>query len=90
MSSFALLIALHFCRARLQYSCYNLSFVYVRTLSVPCVCVRLSRFVRAINCTCMHGFQNNLAQLFSLTSRSAIRNICSGTLKVKVRLKVKQ
>ena len=28
--------------------------------------------VRAITSTIMHGFQNNLAQLFSLRSRSAI------------------
>ena len=33
----------------------------------------------------MHGFQNNLAQLFSL-SRSAILSIYSDRLKVRVRL----
>ena len=32
----------------------------------------------------MHGFQNNLAQLFSLRSSNAIWNNCSGRLKVKV------
>ena len=35
--------------------------------------------VRAISSTFMHGFQNNLVQLF-------IRNICLGKLKVKVTL----
>ena len=45
----------------------------VVTISVQCMCiVRLSAFVRAITSTFMHGFQNNLAQLFSLRSRSAI------------------
>ena len=34
----------------------------------------------------MHGFQNNFAQVFSLRSSSAIRNICLGRLKVKVTL----
>ena len=34
----------------------------------------------------MHEFQNYLAELFSLTSRSAILNICSGRLKVKITL----
>ena len=32
----------------------------------------------------MHGFQNDWAQLLSLRSRSAIRSICLGGLKVKV------
>ena len=32
----------------------------------------------------MHGFQNNLAQLFSLRIGNAICNICSSRLKVKV------
>ena len=63
----------------------------VLTISDPCMCVcctcvRPCRFVWAITSTFMHGFQNNLAQLFSLTSRSAIRNICSGRLKVRVTL----
>ena len=43
-------------------------------------------FVWAITCTFMHGFQNNLAQLFSLKSRIAILNFCRGRLKVKVTL----
>ena len=34
----------------------------------------------------MNGFQNNFAQLFSLRSRTASWNICSGKLKVKVTL----
>ena len=43
------------------------------TISVQCMCiVRLFAFVRAITSTFMHIFQNNLAQLFSLRSRSAI------------------
>ena len=34
-------------------------------LPLGCICiVRLSRFVWAITSTFMHGFQNNLAQLF--------------------------
>ena len=32
----------------------------------------------------MHGFQNNLAKLFSFKSKGAIGNICSGMLTVKV------
>ena len=36
--------------------------------------------VQALTSTFMHGFQNNLAQCFSLKSRSAIWNICSQTL----------
>ena len=41
-------------------------------ISVQCMCiVRLFAFVRAISSTFMHGFQNNLAQLFSLRSKSA-------------------
>ena len=39
--------------------------------------------VQALTSTSMHRFQNNLAQFFSLRSRSAI---CSGRLKVKVTL----
>ena len=37
----------------------------------------------------MHGFHNNLGQLLSLRSISAIRIICSGRLKVKVTLEGK-
>ena len=44
----------------------------VVTASVWCTCVRAcmhpSRFIRAITCTFLHGFQNNLAQLFSMRS----------------------
>ena len=32
----------------------------------------------------MHGFQNNFAQLLSSRRRSAVRNVCSRRLKVKV------
>ena len=42
--------------------------------------------VPAITPTFMHGFQNNLVQLFSLRSSSAISNIYSGMWKVKVTL----
>ena len=35
----------------------------------------------------MHGSLSKLAQAISLTNRSAIWNICSGKLKVKVTLK---
>ena len=38
------------------------------------------------NSTFRHGFQNNLEKLFSQMSSSAIRNICSGSLEVKVTL----
>ena len=34
----------------------------------------------------MHGFQNNLAQIFSLMSRCVMPNIHSGRSKVKVAL----
>ena len=37
-----------------------------------CVCMHPSGFVQAVTSTFMHGFQNNLAQLFSLRSRNAI------------------
>ena len=46
----------------------------------------LIELVQVITSTFMHGFQNTLVQLFSLRSRSAIRNFCSGRLKVKVTL----
>ena len=48
--------------------------------------VYLSGFVQAIISTFMHEFKNNFAQLFSLRSRSAVLNIFSGRLKVKVTL----
>ena len=51
---------------------------------VHALCVHLSGFIQVIPCTFVHGIQNNLAQLASLRSKSAIRNICSGRLKVKV------
>ena len=35
-----------------------------RCMCVRALCVRPSGFVRAINCTFVDGFQNNLAQLF--------------------------
>ena len=72
-SSFAVLIPLHFCRASLQaarHSWYNFSSVYVHALCVACACVRCASvriFFRAIICTFMHGFQDYLAQLFTLT-----------------------
>ena len=40
-------------------------------MCLSCAYVHLSRFTQAIACTFMHGFQNNLAQLFSLRNRSA-------------------
>ena len=52
---------------------------------VCCACMH-DWFVWAITCTFMHGFQNNLAQLFSLKGRIAILNFCRGRLKVKVTL----
>ena len=75
-SSFAILIPLPFCRASLQgarHSWYNFSSVYVHVLCVACAwlvracIVRPSGFFQAITCTFMHGFQNNMAQLFTLT-----------------------
>ena len=65
----------------------------VVTTSVWCMCIvhacmHLSGLVQAITCTCMHGFQINLAQLFSLRSRRAIWNICYVRLKVKVILAI--
>ena len=48
----------------------------VDTSLVRCMCVhpsvRPSGFVRALTSTFMHEFHNSLAQLFSLSSRSAI------------------
>ena len=35
-------------------------------------CVHLFGFVQAITCTFKHGFENNMAQLFSLTSRFVV------------------
>ena len=53
---------------------------------IVCACVCPSGFVWAITSIFMNGFQNNLAQLVSLRSSSAIRNISLGKLKVKVTL----
>ena len=44
----------------------------VRCMFVRHACVHPSGFVRATTSAFMHRFQNNLAQLFSLRSRSAI------------------
>ena len=44
----------------------------VRCMCMCCACVHLSGFVWAITSTFMHRFQNDLAQLFSLRSKSAI------------------
>ena len=44
----------------------------------------LEKFVTS---TIVDGFQNNLTQLFSITCRCAILNVCSCRLKVKVTLK---
>ena len=54
---------------RTSVSVQNLGFVFACIVHV-CSCP--SRFVRAINCTFMHGFQNNLAQLLSSRSKGAI------------------
>ena len=51
-----------------------------------CIVSASVRFVQAITSTFMHGFQNNLALLFSLGSKRAICNIYSGRLNIKVRL----
>ena len=51
-----------------------------------CVCMHPSRFFQAITFIFTDEFQNNLAQLFSLLSRSVIWKICSDRLMVKVTL----
>ena len=63
---------------------------------VQCMCMRAfcvvhaqSGFVRAITCTFVHGFQNNMAQLVSSMSKVPFETFFSGRLKVKVTLKVK-
>ena len=48
--------------------------------------MRASELVRIITSTIVDGFQNDLTQLFSITCRHAIWNICSGRPKVKVTL----
>ena len=56
----------------------------VRAVNVhACVSVRIW-LDWAITYTFMHGFLNNLAQFFPFASKSAIKNNCSGRLKVKV------
>ena len=54
--------------------------------AVHCVCVPPSGFFGAISFTFVHGFQNTFFTVVFLRSRSAICNICSGRLKVKVTL----
>ena len=66
-----------------QDSCYNFCSMYM-------CCVYASRFVWAITCTFVHGFQNNFTQLFSLISRlsnlffctlrSRDKEVCQGVL----------
>ena len=69
------------------HSCYNFISVYVRVCVVHALCTRASvRICSGHNSTFVHGFQNNLAKLFSQRSSSAIRNICSSSLEVKVTL----
>ena len=70
-----------FCRARLQWVRQLLELQFSVCACMGCaLCIRA---VQAITCTFMHGFENNVAQLFSLRRRSAIWNICSDRLKVK-------
>ena len=56
---------------------------------VTLACQRIKKLeielFQAITCTFMHGFQNNMAQMFSLKSRSATEIFFSSTLKVKVK-----
>ena len=69
------------------HSCYNFSSVYVRACVMRALCMCASVRICSGNIsTFVHGFQNNLAKLFSQRSSSAIRNICSGSLEVKVTL----
>ena len=58
-----------------QPACGELDIVV--TTSVQCICVRafcmhLSGFFQAITCAILHGFLNNLSQMFSLRNRSVI------------------
>ena len=69
------------------YSCYNISSVYVRACIMRALCMRASvRIYSGHNSTFVHGFQNNLAKLFSQMSSSAVRNICSCSVEVNVTL----
>ena len=73
----------------IEPTCSEQDIVVIISVQCMCVhwdCVHLSGFVLAITSTFMHEFQNNLAELYFLTNRSAIWNICSGKLKVKVTL----
>ena len=69
------------------HSCYNIRSVYVSACMVCALCMRASIGIcSGHNSTFVQGFQNNLAKLFSDMSSSAIRNMCSGSLEVKVTL----
>ena len=69
------------------HSCYNISSVYVHACMVRASCMRASvQICLGHNSTFVHGFQNNLAKLFSQTNSSAIRNMCSGSVEVEVTL----
>ena len=54
-----------------ELACGEQDIVVTITVQYMCI-VRLSAFGWAITSTFMHGFQNNMAQLFSLRRRSAI------------------
>ena len=62
------------------------------TITVQCMCVRVCvracvsplEFVWPLTSNILYGFQNNATQLFAITCRSAICNVCSGRPKVKV------
>ena len=43
----------------------------VQFMCVLALCLRLSRFVRAITCTSVHGFQNNLEKVFLLEEQKS-------------------
>ena len=69
------------------HTCYNISSVYVHACVVHAFCMRASVWIcSGHNSTFVHGFQSTLAKLFSQMRSSAIRNICSGNLEVKVTL----
>ena len=53
-------------------------------LCVWCACVHWSGFVRAIILHLCMDLKKKLANLFFQRSSSAIQNICSGSLEVKV------
>ena len=62
------------------HSCYNISSVYVHA----CIVHASIRICPGHTSTFVHELQNNLAKLFSQMSSSDIRNMCSGSLEVKV------